>query len=567
MSQTSASSPKSGGFAMFQHISRDFPASIVVFLVALPLCMGIAIASGVDPARGLITGIIGGIVVGFLAGCPLQVSGPAAGLAVINYELINSQQQKFLAGQDLASMSEAAQQAAMASAQGHALIVLGLCVFLAGIAQMVMALLRMGRWFRAVSPAVIYGMLAGIGVLIIAKQFHVMLDEQVKGSSLVALMAIPETIRMALQGENESLHLWAGALGLLTIAVIVVWPMIAVGRLKFLPAPLLAIIVAGGVAAFFQFDVTMISVPDNILSTVIWPSTSWFELVQDPSVITSALTIAAIASAETLLCATAVDKMKDGERTNYERELFAQGVGNSICGVFSALPMTGVIVRSSANVQAGGQTRLSAILHGFWLLLFVAAVPFLLTYIPQATLAAILVYTGWKLINIKMIKSLWKVGKSEVFIYLATVAVIVAEDLLVGVLVGLALAALKLLYTFSHLEADLRPAGDNRMTLKLRGACTFIRLPHLAETLEKVPEDVELHVELQDLDYIDHACFETLINWARQHEKAGGTLVMDWDTLHARFKQNGLRSTSQPKKPHARKVEAESRREKVTADV
>jgi MFS superfamily sulfate permease-like transporter len=552
---------------MFQHISRDFAASIVVFLVALPLCMGIAIASGVDPARGLITGIIGGIIVGFFAGCPLQVSGPAAGLTVIIYELITHHQQKFLAGQDLAAMSETAQQAANAAAQGHALMVLGIVVFLAGITQMLMALLRMGRWFRAVSPAVIYGMLAGIGVLIIAKQFHVMLDEQVKGSSLTALMTIPETINKAIQGDNESLHLWAGALGVLTIAVIVVWPMIAVGRLKLFPAPLLAIIIAGGVAAFFQFDVTMISVPSNILGEVIWPSTTWWDLIQDPSVITGALTIAAIASAETLLCATAVDKMQDGQRTQYERELFAQGVGNTICGIFSALPMTGVIVRSSANIQAGGKTRLSAILHGVWLLMFVAAVPFLLSYIPQATLAAILVYTGWKLINFKMIKSLWSVGKSEAFIYLTTVAVIVAEDLLIGVLVGLALSALKLLYTFSHLDAELQPLGEKCMVLKLRGACTFIRLPFLAETLEKVPDGVELRVELQDLDYIDHACFETLINWARQHEKSGGSLVMDWDTLHARFKQNGLRSTCQPKMPHARKVETEARREKVTADV
>ena len=256
--------------------------------------------------------------------------------------------------------------------------------------------------------------------------------------------------------------------------------------------------------------------------------------------------IAVVASAETLLCATAVDQMHQGPRTRYDRELLAQGAGNVVCGFFGALPMTGVIVRSSANVQAGARTRLSAILHGIWLLIFVAGLAFLLRLVPTASLAAILVYTGFKLVNPKSIKELRRYGWGEVMIYAATVSTIVVFDLLTGVLVGIGLAAAKLLYTFSHLAVELNPnPGTNQVTLSLQGAATFVRLPRLASELEKVPERAELHVDLQHLDYIDHACLDVLMNWAKQHESTGGTLVVDWESLHARFDRESGRKNSE----------------------
>jgi MFS superfamily sulfate permease-like transporter len=260
------------------------------------------------------------------------------------------------------------------------------------------------------------------------------------------------------------------------------------------------------------------------------------------AVIQSALLVAVVASAETLLCATAVDQMHEGQRTNYDRELFAQGVGNSVCGVLGVLPMTGVIVRSSANIQGGGKTRISAILHGIWLLIFVAALGFLLRQIPTACLAAILVYTGFKLIDFKALRQLAIYGKSEVGIYVATVAMIVVTDLLTGVLVGVGLAALKLLYTFSHLDAKLTlNQEEHSAKLDLYGAATFIRLPVIASTLESVPRGTELHVHFEHLDYIDHACLELLMSWAQQHERTGGQLVIDWESLHARFRAGGDR--------------------------
>jgi MFS superfamily sulfate permease-like transporter len=263
----------------------------------------------------------------------------------------------------------------------------------------------------------------------------------------------------------------------------------------------------------------------------------WIALFQ------SALVIAVVASAETLLCATAVDQMHQGSRTRYDKELSAQGVGNMICGLLGALPMTGVIVRSTANVQAGGKTRISAILHGVWLLAFVAFLAFVLRLIPTSALAAILVYTGYKLLNPKSIKELKTYGWGEVAIYLATVVTIVVADLLTGVIVGIALAGAKLLYTLSHLTTELKVNPDNGWAmLDLHGAATFVRLPRLASELEKVPAQAELHVDFEHLDYIGHACLDLMMTWARQHESTGGKLVIDWESLHARFS----RETSPP---------------------
>jgi MFS superfamily sulfate permease-like transporter len=303
-----------------------------------------------------------------------------------------------------------------------------------------------------------------------------------------------------------------------------------------LPAPLVAVVAATVLTTLLVVPVLYVEVPDNLASDIRFPTLEIISNAPWADLLKIALLLAAVASAETLLCCTAVDQMKPDQRTAYDRELFAQGVGNTVCGLFGALPMTGVIVRSSANIQAGGQTRLSAIMHGAWLLLFVVVLGFMLRLIPTASLAAMLVYTGYKLINVKALVELRKFGWGEVAIYAVTVAMIVFTDLLTGVLTGIGLSALKLLYTFSHLDMKLSlpKNGADMAVLKLYGSATFLRLPKLAATLERVPAGMDLQVDFKHLDYIDHACLDLLMNWAKQHESTDGTLEIDWDSLHAR---------------------------------
>ncbi len=519
---------------MFSHVREDFLASIVVFLVALPLCIGIAVAVGVSPARALLTGIIGGIVVGLFAGSPLQVSGPAAGLFVIVADLLERGRGQYLAN---AGAGESVEQEAVA----YSLMIMGAAVFLSGVLQLIAGKLRLGQWFRAVSPAVIKGMLAGIGVLILVSQFHVMLDhtamwrgEKAHGG-LQYLATIPEAIVKCFSSDESANHHLAALTGIITIVCIVAWPLLAPRRLRLLPAALVGILTATAFAALMRLDVQMLDVPQNMFSEVTLPSGNWLQILLDPMVLTGAVVIAIVASAETLLCATAVDQMHTGVRTRYDKELSAQGIGNVLCGLIGALPMTGVIVRSTANINSGGKTRLSAILHGFWLLLFVAALPFLLTYIPRAALGALLVYTGYKLLNVREIRKLWHTSKSEAAIFMVTLVVIVCQDLLAGVIVGILLSAAKLLYRFSHLELHLEIMDNNVAHLQMNGAATFLRLPQLASRLEDVPGTAELHVHFENLRYIDHACLDLLMNWAKQHGTTGGKLVLDWEQLHGRF--------------------------------
>lgn len=486
---------------------KDLLASIVVFLVALPLCMGISIASGLPPTAGIITGIIGGLVVGVIAGSPLQVSGPAAGLTVLVLLLV----------------------------QAHGPQVLGVIVLFAGLLQIAAGSLKLGQWFRAVSPAVIHGMLAGIGILIFASQFHVMLDGKPIGTGIQNLLAIPTTLMEAINAGDS--RLTAGEIGLLTIIVIAGWSAFAPKSLKVVPAPLVGVIVAVIAAAIFHLDqVKYVEVPDNIWSVTFFPSVENLMRIVEPELLIGAFSIAFIASAETLLCATAVDQLHSGERTKYDRELTAQGVGNTLCGLLGVLPMTGVIVRSSANVEAGAVTRWSAVLHGVWLLLFVSILPFTLRYIPVSALAAILVFTGYKLAYPKILPTLMKFGYGEIVIYVVTIVTIVLTDLLKGVVLGLVLSLIKLLYAFSHLDIRKEEKAEGReVEMHLSGAATLIRLPALASALEELRQDAKVRVHIHDLDYIDHACIDLLTNWDKQHSATGGSLEIEWEGLKKRY--------------------------------
>jgi MFS superfamily sulfate permease-like transporter len=500
---TSLSSPNLSSAAL----GRDFLASIVVFLVALPLCMGIAIASGAPPALGLITGIVGGLVVGSLAGSPLQVSGPAAGMAVLVYQLVNE----------------------------HGLMMLGVVGLIAGALQLLAGVLKLGQWFRAISPSVIHGMLAGIGVLIFASQFHVMLDDAPRAGGLANIAAIPEAIIKVFPADGSVHHLAAMA-GIITIATIILWNKFKPKRLALLPGPLLGVIVGTTFAVIFALPITLVAVPVNLTDALNIPTTEALKSALDPDILTLGIVFAFVASAETLLCATAVDKMHIGVRTQYDKELRAQGIGNLICGALGALPMTGVIVRSAANVEAGATSRISAILHGGWLLLAVVAFPFVLNEIPTAVLAAILVYTGYKLVNVAQIRKIAEFGRQELAIYFVTLIGVVAIDLLTGVILGFVLATLKLVYTFSHLSIKVtHDAETNRSDVWMTGSATFFSIPQLSSALENAPRGAEVHIHVEKLDYIDHACLEMLASWEKLHHSTGGSLIVEWNELVERY--------------------------------
>ena len=502
----------------------DVLASLVVFMVALPLCIGIAQACGLPAETGIVTGIVGGILVGFLAGSPLQVSGPAAGLLVLVVQFLDDAHESGYEG-------------------AAAIALMGVVIVLAGILQVFAGALRLGQWFRAVSPAVVGGMLAGIGITIIAKQFHVMVDDAAPKAVADGLMTIPAAIWKGFSPPpNASAnHSAAATIGLLTILVLVFWKGIAraIGLkvLKVIPAAVVAVVLAVLVTEAAGFGIERVQISGNLseaFTPIAWPGWDAFTLAM---VWKAALTFAIIASAETLLCAVAVDTMHTGPRTRFDRELAAQGVGNMVCGALGALPMTGVIVRSSANVEAGATSRLSAILHGVWLLLFVALLPGVLSRLPTAALAAVLVYTGWKLVNLPGLIQLWHSRRGEAMIFLVTAAAIVASDLLTGVVLGIVISAAKLLWLVSHVSIARREEPEHhRVHLVLKGAATFLRLPMIAKELESTPHGQKVHIHLEGLQFLDHAVLELLLTFQKQYEAVGGKVFIDWEQLHAHFR-------------------------------
>jgi len=492
-----------------QRSLRELLASVVVFLVALPLCMGIAIASGVPPVMGLVSGIVGGLLVGSIAGSPLQVSGPAAGLAVIVYEIV----------------------------QTHGLDALGPVAIVAGLLQLVAGRLKFGQWFRAVAPVVIYAMLAGIGILIFSSQFHVMVDDAPGANGLRNLLTIPQAIWKGVTPVEGTPHHLAAGVGLLTLIVLAGWSWARErisGPLKAVPAPLLAVGAGVAVAAGFSLPIAYVEMPEGIGELFMLPTVDGFAKLLNPAVLGSAVALAAIASAQGLLCAMATDKLHEGERSDLDKELSAQGLGNVVTGLLGGLPLTGVIVRSTANIQSGATSRWSAVLHGGWLLLAVALVPFLLEKVPVASLAAVLVYIGFKLVNVQVIQGLLERGKGELAIYLVTVSAIVATNLLEGLIIGFVLSVARIAWGFSHIDIEVCAQDWGRLDVDMHGSATFMSLPALARQLEGLPEGLEVHLHLEHLKYVDHACFELIADWRKNYEAANGVVVMELSELHQR---------------------------------
>jgi MFS superfamily sulfate permease-like transporter len=468
-----------------ESFGADLAASLVVFLVALPLCVGVAVASGVPAELGIITGVVGGLVVGLLPGSTMQVSGPAAGLTVL-----------------------------VAGAVGeHGLATLGVIVLGAGVLQILMGVSRIGTWFRAISPSVVQGMLAGIGLVLILGQVYPVGGVAQPAHTPEKFGGLPELAKAALTTPTG---LSGVAIAVLTLGLMSAWRWMPRSA-RVIPGALVAVVVASAVTFLLGLPLKTIEV-GSLLETINVPSPDAWGGLASPAVLGSIVTFALIASAESLFSAAAVDRMHDGAKTQYNKELVAQGAGNAVCGLLGALPMTAVIVRSSANVQAGARTKLSRVLHGAWLLMFVVLLPGVLNFIPTAVLAALLIQAGWKLLELKQVVSLVREHRAEAFVLVLTAGMIVATDLLIGTLAGLAAAILKTAFEVSRLSVRAEQADDH-VRVELGGNATFLRLPRLLDHLEQVPMVKSVHLDLSTVRHLDRACHQAVEQWVAQRRR------------------------------------------------
>lgn len=429
----------------------DLKSSFVVFLVALPLCLGIALASGAPVSAGVISGIIGGVVVGLLGPSHVSVSGPAAGLTVIVATGIS----------DLGSFQR-----------------FGLAVLLAGLVQIAFFFVRGGTIGDYFPTAVIKGMLAAIGLIIIMKELPY----------LVGGASAPHAL--------TDVHWGILAVSLASLAVMLSWdhwvvPKVAL--LQFVPGALVAVGVSVGLNALFPLvDADLlVHLPESLFRSWALP-----ELTRiDGAVVKLALTIAIVASLETLLCIDAADKIDPfGRRTDKNRELLAQGVGNALAGLAGGLPLTAVIVRSTANVAAGARTKFSAVFHGLWLLLCATLLPGVLNLIPMATLACVLLLVGFKLTKPGLYKEMYARGPDQFAIFLTTIGAILATDLLVGIAIGVGLAVVLELRRPALTCFQVLDEGD-RTTVRFIRNVSFWHRPMLARALAQLPAHKRIRLD------------------------------------------------------------------------
>jgi len=462
-------------------LRHDLPASLVVFLVALPLSLGIALASGAPILAGLIGGIVGGIVTGALAGSPLQVSGPAAGLTVV----VATQIHQF-GWQTVCAITAAA-----------------------GLLQLALGALKVARGTLMISPAVVHGMLAGIGISIALAQLHVALGGTPQSSPVKNVLALPKQL-----GE---LNVPALVLAALTFGLLVLLKRVP-KALQSVPGPLVAVGVGTLVSLLpFAKGVARIDLPNMFALTRLQAPTDWGAFA------VAVLTVAVIASVESLLCAVATDKLHTGPRANLDKELMAQGAGNVVSGLLGGLPITGVIVRSSANINAGAQTRLSAVLHGVWILLVTLFLGAVIEQVPKAVLAGLLISVGVNLVNRHHIEEL--THHNEAPLYYATLAGVVLFNLLAGVGISIGLAILFTLRRLAETDIQVEHRGE-RWHARVAGTLTFASVPQLSAALERIPSGAPVDIDLA-VDFMDHAAFEALHSWRQNHEKSGGTVDID----------------------------------------
>lgn len=490
---------------MFKHIKSDLPASIVVFFVALPLCLGIALASGAPLFSGLIAGIIGGIVVGALSGSKIGVSGPAAGLAAIVLTAIGTLggYQNFL-----------------------------VAVVIGGIIQLIFGFLKAGIIGYYFPSSVIKGMLTGIGIIIILKQIPHFFgyDADPEGDFAFFQVDGQNTFSEILNTANN-ISLGSTIIGVIGLGILILWNHVLSNKGKFfqvIQGPLVAVVI--GIVYFFITSgddkyginaqhLVSVPVPDSLSSFLGQFSFPNFNAITNPEVWVTGFTIALVASLETLLCVEATDKLDPHKNvTPTNRELLAQGTGNILSGLVGGLPITQVIVRSSANIQSKGRTKLSAIVHGFLLLISVIIIPNLLNKIPLSVLAAVLLVVGYKLAKPALFKQMVKLGWKQWVPFVVTVIGIVFTDLLVGIglglLVGIVVILIKSFQNSHFLHKEGEDVDDGKIKMTLAEEVTFFNKGAILKELDKLPKDSYLELDVRKTTYLDHDIIEILEDFA-----------------------------------------------------
>ncbi|WP_153797774.1 SulP family inorganic anion transporter [Foetidibacter luteolus] len=483
--------------SFLKNAGADLPAALVVFLVALPLCLGIALGSGAPLFSGLIAGIVGGIVVGSLSGSNVSVTGPAAGLTAI---------------------------VAVAIGKMPAFDAFLLSVVIAGVIQLILGIAKAGFLGDYVPSSVINGMLAAIGIILILKQIPHLVgyDADFEGDETFLQKDRENTFSGIFSAFNK-LTVLALVIGAVSLLIQIVWEKVLVKKVSFLklvPAPLIVVIVgvlinqwniSSGAAGQLTQE-QMVNIPiatdiKNFFSFFTMPNLSY--LGRSDVWLTGA-TLAIVASLETLLNIEASDELDPYQRvTPTDRELKAQGIGNMLSGLIGGLPVTSVIVRTSANVNAGARTKMSAILHGVLLLVCVAFIPRVLNLIPLSALAAVLIYTGYKLAKPSVFKAFFKKGLDQFIPFVVTIIAIILTDLLVGILIGIAVGL------FFVLRSNFKSAvfivhDENKYLVRLRKDVSFLNKPILKRKLENVPENSYVLIDISRADFIDKDVVEVI---------------------------------------------------------
>lgn len=483
-------------------LRHDLAAGLSVFLVALPLCLGIAMASGAPLYAGLLSGIIGGLVVASISGSSLAVSGPAAGLTTLI--------------------------AASILSFGDYRIFL-LTIVIAGLFQLILGILKLGAIANFFPSAVIKGMLAAIGIILISKQIPLALgyDKPDFWTSGFLELFTSKNLTGNITEFSHHITLTAILITVISLLIMILMQQPFAKKLKVIPAPLLVVIFGIGInllTTAVSPDIALkptqlVNIPSNIFASITFPDFS--KLFSSAEIWKNGAIIGLLATLETLLCIEAIDKLDIHNRiTPVNRELVAQGIGNITCGLLGAIPLTAVVVRGAANVDAGGRTKMSAITHGAFLLLAVLLIPFILNQIPYASLSAILLFTGYNLAKPKLFKNLWALGWKQFLPFLITIIIILLTDLLIGIFIGLLLSIYFIIQNNFKAEYKISRTKINGIEtdlIKLNSNVTFLNKVKLKKVLDDLPEYSVLTIDGSESNFIDYDILEIISEF---HNKA-----------------------------------------------